>query len=78
MLYVYIDLAIQRKEDAMATSPKPSVKVIETKKDANWEVRRTDQDETKLGSFDNVFFAELFRDSILELTKDTAPQQIAA
>lgn len=61
----------------MLPSPKPSAEIVKVD-DANWEVRRTDQDETKLGSFDNEFFAELFRDSILELTKDTAPQQIAA
>ncbi len=61
----------------MATSPKPSVKVVKTE-DANWEVRRTDQDEARLGSFPSVFWAELFRDSILEITQEIAPQKIAA
>lgn len=61
----------------MSTSRKMSVEVVKTE-DANWEVRKTDNDETKLGSFTNEVWAELFRDSILELTQETAPRRIAA
>ena len=60
----------------MVTSRKPSTEIVKVD-DANWEVRKTDNDEA-LGTFKNEFFAELFLDSIRELTQETAPQQIAA